>query len=58
MAPDKSQSQGLFDAEKETELATNASPTGLSAILAQKSTTSSERRVVAYISQTLTPIKQ
>ena len=47
-----------FDADKETELTTNASPMGLSSRLAQKSTTSGERRVVAYISRTLTPVEQ
>lgn len=47
-----------FDAEKETELTTDASPTGLSAILAQRSKTTGENRVVAYISRTLTPVEQ
>ena len=48
-----------FDADKlETELTRDASPTKLSVILAQKSTTSGERWVVAYISQTLTPVEQ
>ena len=47
-----------FDADKETELNTDASPTGLSAILAQRSTTTGEKRVVAYISRTLSPVEQ
>ena len=47
-----------FDADKETELTTDASSTGLSAILAQKSTTSGERRVVTYIRQTHTHVEQ
>lgn len=47
-----------FDPEKETELTTDVSPTGLSAILVQKSLDSDDRRVVSYISRTLTPVER
>ena len=36
---------------------TDASPTGLSAILVQKSSASDDKRVVAYASRTLTPVE-
>ena len=39
-----------FDPCKETELITDASPTGLSAILVQKTPETTNRRVVAYAS--------
>ena len=38
-----------FDQNKETELVTDASPTGLSAILSQKSAGQDDRKIVAYI---------
>ena len=47
-----------FDPKKETELITDASPTGLSAILMQKTPDSDDRRVVAYASRTLTPVER
>ena len=47
-----------FDPKNETELITDASPTGLSAILMQRSPSSEEKRVVAYVSRTLTPVER
>ena len=47
-----------FDPDKETELTTDASPTGLSAILVQRTPGSKDRRVVSYISRTLTPVER
>ena len=43
-----------FDSSKETELLTDASPSGLSAILMQHTPGKDDRRVVAYASQALT----
>ena len=42
-----------FDQTKETELITDASPFGLSAILTQNVQGSDQRNVVAYISRSL-----
>jgi len=47
-----------FDPKKETELITDASPTGLSAILTQRSPGSEEKQVVAYVSRTLTQVER
>ena len=47
-----------FDPKKETELITDTSPTGLSAILTQRSPSSEEKRVVAYVSRTLRPVER
>ena len=46
-----------FDPHKETEVITDASPVGLSAILSQLSPTK-QRRVVAYVSRALTPTER
>ena len=46
-----------FDPAKETELVTDASPVGLSAILAQKCPKTKNRRVVAYVSKALTDVE-
>ena len=45
-----------FDANRETEIITDASPVGVAAILAQKS--GSVRHVIAYASRSLTPVEQ
>ena len=42
-----------FDPTKATELITDASPWGLSAILSQNSTSHDDRRIVAYVSRSL-----
>ena len=47
-----------FDPSKETELITDASPIGLSAILMQRTSASDDRRVVAYVSRTLSPVER
>ena len=47
-----------FDPSKETELVTDASPSGLSAILIQKPIGEDNRRVVAYASRTLTNVER
>ena len=47
-----------FDPSKETELITDASPIGLSAILMQKLSASGDRRVVAYVSRALSPVER
>ena len=47
-----------FDQNKETELVTDASPTGLSAILSQKSAGQDDRKIVAYISRSLTDVEK
>ena len=47
-----------FDQNKETELVTDASPTGLSAILSQKSADQDDRRIVSYISRSLTDVEK
>ena len=52
------QVMAYFDPKKETELVTDASPTGLSAILMQNVPNSDEKRVVAYVSRTLTPVER
>ena len=43
--------RAYFDQTKQTELITDASPWGLLAILAQKTTTHNDRRIVAYASR-------
>ena len=47
-----------FDPAKETKLVTDASPSGLSAILMQKTPGEEDRRVVAYASRALTEVKR
>ena len=47
-----------FDQNKETELVTDASPTGLSAILSQKSADQDDRKIVSYISRSLTDVEK
>ena len=47
-----------FDKRKQTELTTDASPWGLSAILSQCTPGSEDRRIVAYVSRSLTPVEQ
>ena len=47
-----------FDQIKETELFTDASPWGLSAILTQKTSGQEDRRVVAYASRSLSPVER
>ena len=47
-----------FDKNKSTELTTDASPWGLSAILLQHSPGQDDRRMVAYASRSLTPVEQ
>ena len=47
-----------FDKNKSTELTTDASPWGLSAILSQHSPGQDDRRMVAYASRSLTPMEQ
>ena len=47
-----------FNSSKETELFTNASPSGLSAILMQHTPEKEDRRVVAYASRALTAVKR
>ena len=47
-----------FDLEKETESITDASPTGLSAILMQSPPSSDDKGVVAYASRTLTAVER
>ena len=47
-----------FDKEKHTELTTDASPWGLSAILSQRTPGQEDRRIVAYVSRSLTPVEQ
>ena len=47
-----------FDQTKQIELVTDASPWGLSAILAQKSSKHDDRRIVAYVSQSLSEVEQ
>lgn len=46
-----------FDQSKETELITDASPLGLSAILFQKTPGTSDRKVVAYASRSLSDVE-
>ena len=47
-----------FDPNKATELITDSSQTGLSAILVQKTPDLEDRRVVAYASRTLTHVER
>ena len=47
-----------FDPSKDTELLTDASPSGLSAILMQKTPGKDDRRVVAYTSRALTMVER
>ncbi|CAB4013461.1 Retrovirus-related Pol poly [Paramuricea clavata] len=47
-----------FDQTKPTELITDASPWGLSAILAQNSTQHDDRRIVAYVSRSLSEVER
>ena len=47
-----------FDKTKQTELITGASPFGLSAILTQKGSGSVDRKVVAYISRSLSDVER
>ena len=47
-----------FDQYKETELVTNASPIGLSAILSQKSAGQTDRKTVAYNIRSLTDVEK
>ena len=47
-----------FDPNKETELVTDASPYGLSAILMQTTFRTGDKRVVAYTSQALTAVER
>jgi transposase InsO family protein len=51
------QVMAYFDPDKETKLITDASPTGLSAILLQTTQQTEETRVVAYASRTLTSVE-
>ena len=47
-----------FDPKKETELITDASPSGLSAILMQNTPRQEYRRIVAYASRSLTDVQR
>ena len=47
-----------FDKDKQTELTTDVSPWGLSAILSQHTPRRNDRRIVAYVSRSLTPVEQ
>ena len=47
-----------FDANKETELTTDTSPSGLSAILTQKIPGQNDRKIVAYASRALSDAEQ
>ena len=47
-----------FDQTKQTELVTDASPWGLSAILARKSSKYGDRRIVAYVSRSLSEVER
>ena len=44
-----------FDSNKQTELVTDASPCGLSAILSQHTPGKTDRKIVAYVSKSLSP---
>ena len=46
-----------FDQEKETELTTDASPVGLSAILFQETPGQNNRKVVAYASRSVSDVE-
>ena len=52
------QVMAYFDPNKETQLVTDASPTGLSAILLQATPSTEKTCVVAYASRTLTPVER
>ena len=52
------QIMAYFDPDKETQLVTDASPTGLSAILLQVTPNREETGVVAYVSRALTPVER
>ena len=47
-----------FDNHKKTELVTDASPYGLSAILSQHTVRQDDRRIVAFVSRSLSPVEQ
>lgn len=47
-----------FDPTKQTELTTDASPWGLSAILSQKTPSNDDRRIVAYVSRCLSVVEK
>jgi hypothetical protein len=47
-----------FDKNKLTEVVTDASPWGLSAILSQHTAGADDRRIVAYVSRSLSPVEQ
>ena len=47
-----------FDKSKETELITDASPVGLSAILSQHTPGKEDRKIVAYISRSLSDVER
>ena len=47
-----------FDNKKQTELITDASPWGLSAILSQKTPGKEDRRIVAYVSRSLSDVER
>ena len=47
-----------FDPKKETEVVTDASPYGLSAILTQATPGQDDRKVIAYVSRSLTPVER
>ena len=47
-----------FDPTKQTDLIADASPWGLSAILAQKTTKRDDRRIVAYVSRSLSEVER
>ena len=52
------QVMAYFDPDKETQLVTDASPTGLSAILLQVTPSTEETGVVAYVSRALTLVER
>ena len=47
-----------FDQNKETEVVTDATPTGLAAILSQKSADQDDRKIVAYINRSLSDVER
>jgi len=47
-----------FDKNKKTELFTDASPTGISAIFSQKATGKDDRKIVSYVSRTLSDVER
>ncbi len=46
-----------FDPSKETEVTTDASPVGLSAILSQTTPGKQDRKIVAYVSRSLSDVE-